>query len=130
VPEACESYSQKQSWNYAVIYPKSMPKAVQKNLRFLIGCRQQRKGYNRWISLLTSQLAELGSASVQELTMLFQKEIDPAILRPVVYHLIAIGVFSVDLNIELNQESQLDFCDSKATTINHFTIEGGPIEFW
>jgi hypothetical protein len=44
----CEKYAEKNNWEYHIIYPKSMPKSLSRNIRLLNNFIKPRKYYENW----------------------------------------------------------------------------------
>jgi hypothetical protein len=105
--DACNRYAQKLGWEYQVIYPTQLPRILSRNLRFLNKYLAPRKYYTEWIPIVRYRLECIGQTTISDLADSFKHKIDPLLLLPLIYHLVAHGVFHVDVNMEVGRESQL-----------------------
>ncbi|GLX71430.1 hypothetical protein MU1_57800 [Paenibacillus glycanilyticus] len=94
----CESYAANRDWNYRVIYPKSLPPILLRNVRFLKNFLKERSYYSTWYIKVKTSLSILEETSVYHLAETFRNEIDPLLIKPLVYHLIASGEFLADVS--------------------------------
>lgn len=101
----CEKLAFSQKWKYSVIYPKALPEVVVRNLKFLNPYLKKRKSYSQWVDQVMNKLFYLQSSSVLDLARSFTASVDFRYILPVVYHLIATGVFNVNLQKTINEHS-------------------------
>lgn len=107
INKACFKYAGSRHWEYRVIYPKTLPKNFINNINFLFGFLKKRKSYDLWTSKLIERLTNLQRVSISDLATSFSEEIDPLLILPIVYHLIATGIFYVDLYVKINEYSDV-----------------------
>ncbi|MCI3921180.1 hypothetical protein MO973_13125 [Paenibacillus sp. TRM 82003] len=67
INQACKDFACDQGWEYHVVYPKSMPEPIPRNIRFLKGFLKERFYYDIWYEPVIRRLRTLGSASVNVL---------------------------------------------------------------
>lgn len=108
----CYKYAEENDWNYNVIYPKLLPIRFINNVRFLIGFLKQRKEYDRLIPILIKKLKIIQETTINELIIDFSDKIDPLILLPLIYHLIATGHIFVNIEKEISEFSSISFYES------------------
>lgn len=53
----CEKLAFSQNWKYSVIYPKTLPEAVVRNLKFLNPYLKKRKSYSQWVDQVINKLS-------------------------------------------------------------------------
>ncbi|WP_419878231.1 hypothetical protein [Brevibacillus centrosporus] len=105
IDKACGKYAASRGWEYSVIYPKSLPKLVSRNIDFLAGFTKTRKWYDSYSPKVMSRLRLVGQASITELSQSFIPQYDPLLVLPVVYHLIARGFLWININEPINEFS-------------------------
>ncbi|ASJ56820.1 hypothetical protein BP422_26845 [Brevibacillus formosus] len=103
----CENYSNARGWHYSVVYPKVLPKAVQANIKFLEGFIKKRRNADKWIPEIIARLSQLRTESIINLASDFSHRIDPLHILPIIYHLIATGVFSFNLNERITEYTEI-----------------------
>lgn len=110
----CEQYAGKRGWIYFMIYPKTMPQVLSTNIRFLKNYLKVRQYYPQWRDKVLYRLGCMERTSVHLLAESFREQIDPLILKPLIYHLIAIGLFlanvkeTIDLHSEVTLNQQMN----------------------
>jgi hypothetical protein len=75
-----------------------MPEPLSRNIRLLKGFLKERKYYRQWYEPVVYRMHCLESCSVDFLASSFSDIIDPLMLKPFIYQLIAKGTFVVDVN--------------------------------
>lgn len=105
INKACGKYAASRGWEYSVIYPKSLPKLVSRNIDFLAGFTKTRKWFDSYSPKVMSRLRLVGQASITELSQSFIPQYDPLLVLPVVYHLIARGFLWININEPINEFS-------------------------
>jgi hypothetical protein len=103
----CRKYAMDQGWHYSVTYPKVLPKVIQTNIKFLEGFIKKRKNADLWIPELVRRINQLGKSSIVDLAYDFSLRIDPLFILPIIYHLIATGVFSISLHERITEYSEV-----------------------
>lgn len=101
----CEQYALNQDWTYVVIYPKTMPPVLSRNIRFLKNFIKERSYFSKWEEQVAYRLVCLESSTVQNLADSFSNEFHPLLIKPLVFHLIAKGVFQVDVDQVIGSSS-------------------------
>ncbi|CAN7736216.1 hypothetical protein LJR153_006314 [Paenibacillus sp. LjRoot153] len=101
----CRSLALEKGWEYSVIYPKTMPQTLTRNIRFLKGFLKMRKYYPDWYEKVVDRLSFLENGSIEYLAISFKETIDPLYLKPLIYHLLAKGTFLTDVNEIINSQS-------------------------
>lgn len=94
----CEGYARSRGWEYLVIYPQMMPSVLARNIRFLKNFLKVRSYYPEWIEKVTYRLVCLERSTVENLADSFSDEYHPLLIKPLIYHLIARGLFQTDVN--------------------------------
>lgn len=105
--KVCYKYVKERKWDYKVIYPKTLDENYIYNIKFLFGFLKERKNYDKWVPKVIKKVTDLKIISISQLAKSFSEESDPLIILPVIYHLIAVGVFSIELNIKINESSKI-----------------------
>lgn len=112
--QVCERYAFLNNWDYVVVYPRNLPKVIDQNITFLVGFTKKRFGLTENIEELLSRVRFFGEISIKELAASFRHKKHPLQIMPFIYHLIAIGVFNVDLRSPITENS-LVFVDKKTS---------------
>ncbi|WP_206922217.1 TnsA endonuclease N-terminal domain-containing protein [Alicyclobacillus suci] len=107
IDKACERYAASRGWNYSVIYPKSLPKVVSRNIDFLAGFTKTRKWFDSYSPQVISKLRFIGQTAITELSQSFVPQYDPLLVLPVIYHLIAKGYLWVNINEPISEYSMV-----------------------
>lgn len=107
IDKACEKFAASRGWNYTVIYPKSLPKVVSRNIDLLAGFTKTRKWFDSYSPLVISKLRFLGESSITELSQSFIPQYDPLLVLPVIYHLVATGSLWVNVNEPITEYSMV-----------------------
>ncbi|MCL6626411.1 MAG: TnsA endonuclease N-terminal domain-containing protein [Alicyclobacillus shizuokensis] len=115
VNACCLQFARERGWDYSVIRPKTIPDVVQKNAKFLFGFLQPKPHFERLLPEVVSRLAILHSSSIAELAKSFRPKAHPVQVLPVIYHLIAVGVFSVDVRERIDEWSEVRFVRERST---------------
>lgn len=105
--QLCAKYAMDHGWRYSVTYPKVLPKIIQTNINLLEGFIKKRRNTDQWIPHLVKRLNQLGKSSIIDLAFEFSHRVDPLHVLPIVYHLIATGVFSVNLHERITENSEI-----------------------
>ncbi|WP_342478986.1 hypothetical protein NYE24_14625 [Paenibacillus sp. FSL H7-0350] len=121
----CRAYVLEKGWEYQVIYPKQLPQAISYNLKLLKGFLKERKYYLRWCELVTYRLRCIESCSIEYLASTFTDTSDPLLIKPLIYHLIAKGIFMADVNERITSQSQITF--NSQTNAPFIGIHGGAL---
>ncbi|URJ51945.1 hypothetical protein [Paenibacillus polymyxa] len=96
----------KKDWEYQVVFPKTPPISLSRNLKFLKGFLKERKYYSQWyITLLSIDFSVFGSCPVDHLASTFVNNTDPLLIKPLIYHLIAKGTLITNLNELISSRS-------------------------
>ncbi|WDL98898.1 hypothetical protein [Alicyclobacillus sp. ALC3] len=80
IDKACERYATSHGWNYTVIYPKSLPKVVSRNIDLLAGFTKKRRWFESYAPQIISKLRFIGRASITELSQSFIPQYDPLLV--------------------------------------------------
>jgi len=107
VNKACFKYAESHKWNYKVVYPKQLPDEVIRNIKMLIGFVKRSKYYEQHIPLIMSRMKSSEQLKIVELLKNISSESNTLYLIPIIYHLIAIGLFSCDLTKQININSEI-----------------------
>ncbi|WP_196493817.1 TnsA endonuclease N-terminal domain-containing protein [Ornithinibacillus caprae] len=103
--EACRRYAEKLGWIYQVIYPSQLPHLLSRNIRFLKNYLTPREYYYNWIPQVKYRLECIGETTISNLADSFKYQIDPLLLLPLIYFLVAHGIFHIDVNSEISRDS-------------------------
>lgn len=109
INKKCNKYAKENDWDYNVIYPKLLPTGFISNIRFLTGFLKPRKEYVRLIPILIKASKNIKEPTINELVISLSDKIDPFILIPLIYHLIAIGHIFVNIEKEISEFSNISF---------------------
>lgn len=120
--EQCNNLALQYNWIYDVVFPKKMPDPLPRNINFLRGFLKVRHYYPSLIQPVTSHLRCLGPITVEHLSKDFRDTIDPLFVKPLIYHLMAKGIFHVDVSKRIGSESVISYNDSLHGSIS---IGGG-----
>ncbi|CAM3105028.1 hypothetical protein PASE110613_16840 [Paenibacillus sediminis] len=101
----CELIAKMYSWDYRVIYPKTLPAPLPHNINFLNGYLRTCNYYSEWADKVILRLSYIGPCSVEVLSQSFMDVIDPLHIKPLVYHLIAHGYFLIDVLKTIGSQS-------------------------
>lgn len=118
----CIGYANEKGWVYKVIYPKQIPKTILRNIKFLHASLKNRKWFDEWIPIVVMRLKYLRTITILDLAKSFSPEISPLFVLPVIYHLIAKGVFTTNIYQEIDEYSEISV-GSLLEQINGFVIE-------
>ncbi|WP_025693121.1 PDDEXK family nuclease [Paenibacillus zanthoxyli] len=105
----CRAYVLEENWEYHVIYPKELPETLSYNLRLLKGFLKERKYYPQWCESINYRLCCIESCSIENLASTFTDAIDPLLIKPLIFHLIAKGTFLTDVNEKITSQSIITF---------------------
>ncbi|MEK5377591.1 hypothetical protein [Paenibacillus sp. FSL P2-0173] len=103
----CNSYALKQGWEYKVIYPKEMPNQLSWNIRFLQGFLKERTYYDQWMQKVAYRMQCMESGSIEDVSRSFQGDIDPLLIRPIIYFLMARGTFHFDVTERITSHTRV-----------------------
>jgi len=109
INQHCEEYAAVHGWYYEVIYPKKLPDVLARNLKYLKRFLRPRNYYLVWEERVVQRVIYLRSCSVRRLAESFDDKMDPLALIPLIYYLIAKGVFNVDINQVINSNTLVTF---------------------
>lgn len=93
----CELVANLNGWVYNVVFPKTLPTPLPRNINFLTGYLRTRNYYGEWYDQVIYRMRSIGSCTVDQLSSSFSDSIDPLFIKPLVYHLIATGHFLTDV---------------------------------
>jgi len=108
---ACERYAAEHGWEYRVVYPSTLPPELSRNLRFLKTYIDVRSYYPELFPHLMHLMQYVEQTTTTRLARNFM---DVPRVIPAIYHLIARGVFRVDVMQEIGPDTtiQLNECMS------------------
>ncbi|MEK5024531.1 TnsA endonuclease N-terminal domain-containing protein [Paenibacillus sp. FSL M7-1046] len=109
----CVEFARLHGWLYDVIYPKKLPDVYATNLRHLKRFLRKRNYYPEWEEKVARRLIYLKSCQIRVLAETFKDNIDPLALIPLINHLIAVGIFTVDFNQVISSNSVVMFNQGK-----------------
>lgn len=118
----CVQYAKNQGWDYDVIYPKTMPRVLLRNIQFLAGFLHPRKYYAELVPELLLRTESLRSCTVRDLSEVLSNRIHPFFVLPAAYYLIAHGQFLTDVTLEIGPESLVS-----VNTVKGFSMSRGVI---
>ncbi len=120
----CSSYSEENGWSYSVIYPKQMPKVVLTNLKLLSGFTRKRSYYKTLVPEIIYKINYMNNIRIIELAKSFSSQVNPLMVLPAIYHLIAIGVFKADIYLPIDENSIVSIADEIDYLNTYFIKEG------
>jgi hypothetical protein len=124
INKKCAEYANQEGWIYKVIYPKQMPKTILRNINFLYASLKKRKWFDDWIPIVVMRLKYFKTLTILDLANSFNPQISPLYILPVIYHLIAKGVFSANIYQEIDEYSVISM-GSLFEQLSGFVIEEG-----
>jgi hypothetical protein len=128
----CIQFAEERGWRYKVIYPKQMPKDITYNLNFLVGYLKKRIGFDHWIPDVIDRLQYMQPCAIDEHAETFRAKVNPVFVLPVIYHLLAKGVLSSNVNRKIDQYSEVCIATVPNSVVNQlrewFIEEEGPNE--
>lgn len=124
INKKCVHYASERDWTYSVVYPKEMPVTICKNIRLLSSRTKKRSNYDDWIPEIIYRLKAENVITIMDLSMSFKTRINPLMIIPIIYYLISIGVFKVDMYQKLNQYSQVTINTDEDEFDKFFICEG------
>lgn len=101
----CEAIAKMYGWKYDVVFPKTLPDPLPRNINFMNGYLRTRKYYSDWHDQVINRLRNIGPCTVDQLSSSFIDSIDPLHIKPLVFHLMAKGDFLVDVTQIINSKS-------------------------
>lgn len=130
INKKCNSYCLNQNWNYSVIYPKrQIPDVIITNLTLLHGNLRERKYFPKYIPFVLEKLESLGKCTINQLAGSFKNVIDPLLVLPVIYHLIAVGKININLLKIIHKECEISLQGSLYDQIENLLDVEGVIKF-
>lgn len=124
INKKCVGFANKHGWIYKVIYPKQMPKTILRNIKFLHASLKKRKWFDDWIPIVVMRLKYFKNITIIDLAKSFSTEISPLFILPIIYHLVAKGVFTTNIFQEIDEYSDISM-GSLLEQLNGFIIEEG-----
>ncbi len=124
INKKCLKYAGERNWTYKVIYPKEIPLIITTNIRLLSSRTRKRNYYDSWIPEIIYKLQVEKMISIIDLAMSFKTRINTVLILPIIYYLISIGVFKVDMYKEVNQFSTVAIYTEQFEFDNFFLYEG------
>lgn len=121
----CEAIAGLYGWTYSVIYPKTLPSPLPRNIRFLAGYLRVRNYYKDWYDQVIYRLRCIGPCTVDQLSSSFMDSIDPLFIKPLVFHLVATGYFLADVSQIISSKSIVIINSEMRSTLS--ITEGGLI---
>lgn len=104
----CEAIAIAYGWNYNVVFPKSLPSPLPRNVNLMAGYLRTRKYYSEWQDQVINRLRNIGPCTVDQLSSSFIDSVDPLHIKPLVFHLMAKGNFLVDVTQTINSNSVIN----------------------
>ncbi|PPQ46046.1 hypothetical protein C5G87_25915 [Paenibacillus peoriae] len=105
--EYCSKIAVIKGWKYDVIYPKTLPKIIIKNIQMLQGYLRERNLYSIIRKDVLFKMMVNGSMSVDDLSRSFPS-FSSADIKPFLYHLIATGEVGTNMNIPISQHTVIE----------------------
>ncbi|MFF2018926.1 hypothetical protein [Paenibacillus sp. NPDC058177] len=119
----CRAVALEQNWEYDVVYPMQLPKDVQYNLKLLKSFLKERKYYPQWTEKVTYRLRCIESCSIEYLASSFINTIDPLFIKPLIFNLIAKGIFFADITERISSQSIIILNSQNLSSLK--SLEGG-----
>lgn len=124
INKKCQEYAVKSDWVYKVIYPKKLPKTILKNITFLHGFIRKQKRFEEWMPEIIYRVEHMKNVTVNELAISFSPKVNPLIVIPIIYHLVAIGELQIDITKEINQHSEVRLRRLNEGLLPFFKLDG------
>jgi hypothetical protein len=121
--QACENYAFNMGWEYHIIYPSTLPAPIQRNIKFLKGFLRVREYYPDMYKFVVNRVRILEAASINFVAESLSDRLDPLYIKPLIFHLIAKGIFHVSINEIITGESQISLQSEFDTMITLITGE-------
>lgn len=95
--QVCQRYANQRDWKYSLVFPKRLPGTLLKNIKLLVNFLYLHNNTDEIEERAISYLSFRESVSITELSQLFEPDYRPQDVLPVIYHMIAKGVLSTNL---------------------------------
>lgn len=119
IDKGCLKYAKNRGWDYSVIYPKLLPDNVKYNIKFLQGYVRKRNDYDKLIPIIIDKLSYIRKININELCKSFLPHFNSVQFISIIYHLIAIGKVSIDINHKISQYSEIFITDDNDFLFNN-----------
>lgn len=117
-------YAGELGWGYSIVQPKTVPQVVAQNAKLLMGFMKSRLGYDNLLPELISRLKTLKTSTAIELAKSFQPQHHPFQVLPAIYHLVATGVFTVDINHPISELTTVRIAHTSNQSVDYLSWEG------
>lgn len=123
------NYARRRGWEYKMIFPKQMPRIVIKNLEFLVTFLRQRDYYSILEPNLIRTMKRLKALTVRQLSEYVPEGYQAPFVYPLIYHLIAKGKLSLDLEKKITLDTRVELNNSQSSNLldKYITFGGGQI---
>ncbi|MEY9980209.1 hypothetical protein [Lysinibacillus sp. RC79] len=129
INKKCQEYTANRDWDYKVIYPKKLPQTILYNIKFLQGAIRKRKRFEEWITEIIYRVQHMEGVTINELAFSFSPKVNPLIIMPIIYHLIAVGELQIDITKEINQYSEVRLKKLNEELLPYLKLDGELFEF-
>jgi hypothetical protein len=115
-------YALASGWCYKVLKPKTLPPVVISNINFLVPFTKKRLYYDSIVSEIVYKLMFLEETTIEELSNSFRTKMSSYEVKPVIYYLIATGVFSTNLFEQIDNFSMIKIKENTLDYLNKFFL--------
>ncbi|BDH63550.1 hypothetical protein MTP04_36800 [Lysinibacillus sp. PLM2] len=127
--KACQKYAAERQWEYKVIYPKKLPKNILYNIKFLQGAIRKRKRFDEWIPEIIYRVEHMKGVTIDELASSFSPKVNPLLILPAIYHLIATGFLQINITKEIDQYSEVRLKKLNEELLPYLNLDGELFEY-
>ena len=122
--EICTQYAHANGWKYSVVFPKTLPNQLQRNIKFLVNFLHLNNELIELMNRLSSYLKFRGSTSILQLSELYQPEYRSHQVKPVIFQMIAKGILSTDLSMPITSLSMVKLREGKDSEFSKYLEKG------
>ncbi|KGR89282.1 hypothetical protein CD30_17405 [Ureibacillus massiliensis 4400831 = CIP 108448 = CCUG 49529] len=129
INKICKKYSAQRQWEYKVIYPKKLPQNILYNIKFLQGAIRKRKRFDEWIPEIIYRVEHMKGVTIDELASSFSPKVNPLLILPAIYHLIATGILQINITKEIDQYSEVRLKKLNEELLPYLNLDGDLFEY-
>ncbi|WP_342419768.1 hypothetical protein [Paenibacillus sp. FSL H8-0168] len=126
--KACTDYCNDKGWKYSVIYPKTMPPIVKRNLQSIMHYKHPRSDFDAFSHEIIKKAHFYQNSSIELLAKSFIVKTDYRNILPHIYHLIFLGKLKVNLFAPMNLSSEVIIGNLSQELLSFFKTESEDYE--
>ncbi|KRE48404.1 hypothetical protein [Paenibacillus sp. Soil724D2] len=106
--KACEDFAKEQGWEYSLVNPKvTIPEIIKENILWLVNYLRPREYFSDLIPEVNRRVKYLHKVEVIRLAKSFEPKVDYRHVLPLIFHLIAAGSLSTNINKKIDHSSEV-----------------------